>query len=255
MEHSLYRHPVHEWATASPDALVLDGDTGETLGAVEAKTDGSPARSVWGESQQIERWSEHTATVIRPDYALQCYYQAWVCGFPWVDLAVLLPWYELRIYRVHRDPEVAAALEDQLGAWHRRHVVEREPPPIDGSDACVDWLRDRFRGGAGPRQATDHEATQIRRYAALRATITEAEKEAKELKGHLIAAAGDADCIAIGEVSKGSPRLTISRQAGRVGAYDVDRIAHEYRIGDVESYRKPAGPPIVKLLPYNLESP
>ena len=254
-EHALWRHPRHSWATASLDATVV----GES-GAVEAKTDMSDARKLWGESREVDRWTAECATFTRAEYATQAYWNAWVSGADYCDLVVLTPFYELRRFRLHADPEVFAALEEQIGAWHQRHVVEGDPPALDRSDACVDWLRHRFPGGEGPRVATEEEAAMVRRYAALKAAIREAEKEAGDLKSQLLAAAGNADVVALAEPRskrdgspdlKGVPRLTIIRSE-REGGLDVPRLLAEHPEIDAERYRKPPSVSL-SLRPYNLE--
>lgn len=249
--HMLGRHPTHKWATASPDALVLDGfEAGKVVGGVEAKTDASPARAAWGDSTQIPRWDDQAARLVRPDYALQAYWQAWVCGFAFVDLCVLLPWYDFRVFRLHADFEVFAALEEQIGRWHRRHVVNGEPPSIDGSDACLDWLRDRFPGGEGRRLATEDEAGMVRRYAALKAATRAAEDEVRDLRARLLDAAGNSDRIDLTDGPK-PPRLTVIRSE-RAGGWDVPRLLADHPEIDADRYRK--GPSItVQLRTYNVE--
>lgn len=257
VSHALWTHPSRSWATASPDAIAElveprhDFDDGPTVWAVEAKTDASPARAAWGDSREIERWGPGCDRIVRPDYALQAYYQAWVIGLPWVDLAVLLPFYDLRVFRIHADPEVEAALDDQIGEWHRRHVVGDVPPRVDGSDACLGWLRDRFPGGEGPRIATEDEAAMVRRYAALKAAVKAAEEECSDLRARLLEAAGNADRIDLAEGPK-PPRLTVIRSE-REGAIDWRRLLEEHPDIDIERYRRP---PVIstQLRTYNLET-
>lgn len=153
---TMWTKPDRNWSTSTPDALAEDG--GE-LGLVEAKTDRRSSR--WGPSTEIERWETGAELVVRPDYALQCYHQLWVTGAPWVDLAVMLPTYELRVYRLWPDPSVERELAEQLGAWWERHIVGGIAPDPDESDACRAAAAERI-AVAGlkrpPRPATKEEA-------------------------------------------------------------------------------------------------
>jgi hypothetical protein len=249
LECALATHPEHPWATASPDGLVFDPIAGE-IGGLEVKTDASPSRVSWGEEGEIERWSNAAAARVRADYALQAYYQAWVCALPWVDLAVLLPWYDLRIYRIHADPAVFEALKQEIGAWHERHIAQREPPPVSGSERCIAYLGSQFfSGGGADVQAPPDVARWCEEYAAARRAVTAAEAHSEALKAQLLAAAGDADRLLLTADPKG-PRITVSRST-RAGAVDLDRLAADHPEVKIETYRKPPTK-LVKLLPYKL---
>jgi predicted phage-related endonuclease len=135
-----------DWATATPDAfadeLVLDQ---VERGGVEAKTD-IRGEYLWGPPQVIERWEPGCEEIVRPDYALQASWQAWVCDLPWVDLAVLLPRYELRVYRIMRDLELEAELVETVGRWWRDHVEARVMPDPGSSQAWRRWFARQDHG-------------------------------------------------------------------------------------------------------------
>lgn len=168
--HTLWEGP-ERWASATPDGFVVDG-----WGLVEAKTDRHADK--WGDPAVIERWSDGCERIVRSDYALQCYAQMHVIDRPFVDLAVLLPFYELRVYRIHRDLEVEAAIVEALEAWYTRHVDGREPPDVDGSYPCRAWLAQRFP--ATPR-STMRAARPAERVIA--AELAEVQAAQKHLKG------------------------------------------------------------------------
>ncbi len=152
-------HGDIEWETSTPDAAARDSDTDET-GLVEAKTD---RRSrLWGESSTLERWHAGAERLVRPDYAVQCYHQLLVTGAPWCDLAVLLPSYELRVYRLFPDHAVERELLRVLGAWWQRHVVDQVPPSPDASAACRRFAAQRMAAASRrpkARVATDSEVS------------------------------------------------------------------------------------------------
>lgn len=194
------------WASASPDALVVQDDL-----VVEAKTDRDPRR--WGEPCEIARWDPAAAEVVRPDYYLQVAHQMWVLDAAAADLAVLLPGQdpfvpELRIYRLQRDRELEAALVARLEAWWDRHIVGGEPPALDGSKAAGRHLAKR--GGAGAVPATPEQVALAAAYETAR--IQEQDwGRAKWQAGQLLAAsAGDADRL---DLPRG--RVTLVRHSGR----------------------------------------
>lgn len=171
-----------EWSTVSPDGFVLDADQ---TGLIEAKTDRFGGH--WGESCEIERWTPDAEAVVRPDYALQCYAQMFGADAPFVDLVVLLPFYELRSFRLWRDAEVEAELVETLRAWWDRHVVAGEAPDVDDSRACTSWLSEAFRTPAPPRAATDREAELAARIVELQSIAKTADEERRGLCNELLA--------------------------------------------------------------------
>lgn len=232
--HATWRHPEVRWATASPDALVVDE---RRSGAVEAKTDRNTERS-WGQAGTIHRWDDAAAQRVRIDYALQSYWQAWVCDLAFVDLAVLLPYYELRVYRMERDLELERALVARVSAWYERHVVGREPPPLDGSDAASADLRRRFEGGRGARRASAGERVLAIEYESARLLAKQIGERRKVLGQQLVAVAGDHDVLELGH---GTARVRIVRAGGRM---DLDEKALLKARPDLRAvldlYRRPA---------------
>src|SRR5690606_11073041 len=92
----------------------------------------------------------------------------------WADLVTRAPEKGIhrRTVRVHRDPEAQAALLARVAAWRERHLVRGEEPPLDGSEACRDVLRDRCGVPADKqiRAATAEEVELLREFALTRAS-------------------------------------------------------------------------------------
>ena len=149
---------ANPWETATPDAFAEH--RGE-LGVVEAKTD--RVGHGWGPSGvELERWEDGAELLVRPDYALQCYWLCRCTGAPWVDLAVLLPRYELRWYRLHSDPGTEEAIGDAVAAWYRRHIELQEQPDPDQSRACRDHARARLAArGRRPLMVADEQTAEL----------------------------------------------------------------------------------------------
>jgi predicted phage-related endonuclease len=221
------------WSTVSPDGFVLDA--GET-GLCEAKTDRFGGH--WGESREVERW-DHAALegVIRPDYALQCYAQMFGADVPFVDLVVLLPFYELRSYRLWRDPDVEAELVDTLGAWWRQHGEPGgAPPDIDGSRSCSTWLSERFRAPAEPRAATAREAELALRHAQLSAAIKQAEDERRLVGNELLASLDGAKAV---DLSALAPKARATVVGPTVATtFDAKALAAAHPELDLSPFRR-----------------
>ena len=180
---TMWTKPDKNWSTSTPDALAEDG--GE-LGLVETKTDRRSSR--WGPSTEIERWEPGAELIVRPDYAVQCYHQLWVTGAPWVDLAVMLPTYELRVYRLWPDPSVERELAEQLGAWWERHIVAGVAPDPDESDACRAAAAERIAAAGrkkDPRKSTREEVDLVLELATARAAHKAWKTEDKRLTNEL----------------------------------------------------------------------
>lgn len=167
---ALIVHPSEPWVVGSPDALARDG---EGLGGVEAKT----AIRVHGwapEDTEIIEYGEGSEAALPPHYATQAYWYLEASGLPWWDCVVLLPRYEVRVVRLHRDPKVQAELLAAVGAWRERHLIGGEPPPVDASGACRAWL-----SGAFPGDPTKRAVQAAPDVAALMADAMEADAAAK----------------------------------------------------------------------------
>lgn len=219
------------WATATPDGYARDEFAG--WGLVEAKTD-RHAGGKWGESGDVPEWNAAAAERVRPDYAVQVYHQLWVTGAPWCDLVVLGPFYDLRRYRIWRDPLVEEQLLEALREWVRRYLVEDVPPPLDGSDAATEYLSDRFRlSTAGTRPATVGEVHLATLYNAAGESIRVAESTRKQAAQLLLGAIGHGTGLTIGDTGKvsvvrPSPRRRLKEKRLREERPELVEILDEY---------------------------
>ncbi len=215
-------HGAEPWATCTPDGLTLTPGARTAWGGAEAKTSSAPR--AWGPTQVIERWDDALAAVIPAHYAAQCYWSLECTGLPTWTLVVLLPWYEVRWYVIHRDEEMQRALVDTVGAWRERHLVRGEAPAITGDAACGRWLAQQHPGGAGPRAATDREAAVVRRMRELARMARETERE-RDLLRHLLAASiGDAARILLPNGGSYTPRRSGSPAPQQDDDADVDPL-------------------------------
>lgn len=120
----ILQHASHPFMLANLDRVVVGGDEGPAV--LECKAPGLRA---------ADRWEDE----IPVGYELQVQHQLAVTGWPRGYLAMLVGGQEFRVVTIDADPEVHAMLVDLEGEFWR-HVQERVPPPVDGSDATRDVL-------------------------------------------------------------------------------------------------------------------
>jgi putative phage-type endonuclease len=247
-EHTTWTRDDRPYLSATPDAFTLDGGR---RGLVEAKTDVHVAE--YGEPTVIERWTADCAEIVRPVYALQAYAQlAVVDEAHFVDLAVLLPFYELRVFRLLRDLEVEAQLVDTVHDWYAKHVAGDEAPEIDGSDACRGYLHDAFPRRAELRDASDNERLLAERIAALDEAIDEAKDERKRVAAVLQESIGDAYGITLGPKGKHQPKALVIRSKGQ-STLDKDALLEARPdLGSVLEQHTRQGDPYAYLRLYNV---
>lgn len=167
---AMLRHPEHGWMLASPDRLLFEPETGpgRTVGLLEVKTAGAHLADVWDDGPPVR-------------HQLQVQHYFAVTGLDRAHLAVLIGGRDYRTFELARDDETIdhlIALEAEF--WAR--VVERRPPPVDGSPATSDALarlyervepdsqivlpgyaRDLLRDRAAAKQTVDAALEDLRR--------------------------------------------------------------------------------------------
>lgn len=218
--------PGVPWLRESPDAFAYDGRTGE-LGHVEAKT--ALHRDAWTPEQGVivERWADGCEALLPAHYAVQAYVQLEVTGLPWNDVCALVPqggWLAVRWVRLLRDAETQGQIVEAADAWRQRHLIDGEPPPVDGSRPCNRFLARAFQARPA-RVATADEAARIRELAALRAQRKAIEARAEVLTNELVTAAAGARLTVSAE--KGAPYGQPQVIAGRT-TVDGARLRAEF---------------------------
>jgi putative phage-type endonuclease len=129
--HKLIISPDFPLLGATFDAWHSGGD----MRPVDAKNIGRAVSAEWGEAETDN---------IPMYYALQLHVQMIVKRRDIADLAALLWGSDFRRYIVHADAEITATIKTESEAWWKRHVINGECPPIDGSKSTSDYLARRF---------------------------------------------------------------------------------------------------------------
>lgn len=172
--HAILQHPTEDWALGNVDGLIRAEDGPAIL---EIKT----SRQPWPDG-------------VPEDYQAQVQWYLAITGAPWALLAVMFGDFTQAEYTLVADRTTQAALM-QLGRAFWRRVVDRVPPPLNGSAAARDWLLAQYppRPDRPQPVAFDAEtAGLVDRYRAAQA-LTQIQKAAIDVLGaQLRAAIGDA---------------------------------------------------------------
>jgi putative phage-type endonuclease len=122
----MYRHPEHPWMLASPDRIVTWPDG--TDGLLEVKTTGSHMATDWADGPPAR-------------VRVQVQHQLAVTGLQRAHVAVLVGGQRYEDFEVPRDEDDIAAIIAVESEFWTRNVLERIPPPIDGSESTSDAIR------------------------------------------------------------------------------------------------------------------
>jgi hypothetical protein len=197
----ILRHPLHPWATCSPDAVATDG---ERIWLVEVKTD----RKTDSYGYEGEVSCADYQGQLRNGYVVQAAWQSFVSGLP-VAIVWLAPWYDVKMWWYAHRPNEGEHLRAHARAWLDRYIVGDDIPPADGSPACRDWIARRWPIGEEPREATPDEARLLHQMAECKAVEdagSAANARRKELETRVLFTAGPAAALTVGSVSYGITR-------------------------------------------------
>ena len=177
-------HSSIPWAACSIDAMFVARPGPRTVVELDALTvpEAAKVSTYGGEGKTVDQrhawaWGEPWTDQIPAHVAVQCTWE--ILHYPDVE-AIVIPvligaGLDLRCYVWQRDAALEAACVDTLDAWHRRHVVANEPPPLGPKDADV--LSTVWRASGRVHPDDPRVAALVKVDCAARATIAAAEKE------------------------------------------------------------------------------
>jgi len=197
---TVYRHPRIQWLRMSPDATI--GDPEQPEGHFEIKV-------VF--SSKIAPSLPSSGNLNMADFPVQAWtvqaihQLAAVPTLRHVTIVALLPWFEIRTYRLERGPDdspvrkAIARLAMKLRDFRERFLVGNEVPEIDDSDECskyADW-----KSPAPPdwekksidrphRLASQAEVIAAYQYADAKKSERQANKTAKIARNQLVDGVG-----------------------------------------------------------------
>lgn len=149
---------------------------------LECKTAGMRQAHLWGDEQTDE---------VPMPYLTQVLWYLELTGYDEAKLAVLIGGNDFRLYSIHRDNDLQAALVDRAMRFWRDHVETQTPPPLDGSDSAKAWLKHAYPRNISENieQATEDEADQMRLVLSWKRDLEKAEEKYEAAKVRLC------DCI------------------------------------------------------------
>ena len=171
-------HPVETWATATPDGHVVGASR-----LVEIKCVGY---------RSAHHWTSEDDGI--PDYyRTQAEWQCMVTGAEECDVAALIGGTDFRIYRIKRDPSLAAAILESCKRFWFDHVVTGEPPAADHSEGARRMLATLFPRDTRPLlPATDAASAIVPSLISTKERISKLEQEKSALENRLREAIADA---------------------------------------------------------------
>lgn len=217
---SMYAHAEHAFMQANPDRLLFDptSDTAilDPCALLEIKT-----------SNDTDDWQEDP-----PDYVLlQVQHQLAVMGLSKAYIALLMFGREYREWEIERDDATIALLVEHEAEFWRR-VVEKDPPPPDGSEATTDAVKWLYRD-ADPEaefEGGERAAGLLRKRAAFKAEVVEAEKRVEAVENEIRALFGENTRLLIdGEQAASWTPVKVDRFDEKAFAADHPDLAAQYR--------------------------
>lgn len=183
-QHQMLQHPKHPFMLANLDGIVIDPFRGKCV--FEAKTTNA---------FNSADWQNH----VPQEYELQVQHYLAVTNLSGAYVAVLIGGNQFKWYFIERDEELINLLiELEKRFWG--HVVERTPPPIDGSDASAELLSRLYPQGNKAKIVLPDEALAlIDQYEEASQDEKAAEERKNEAANKLKALLGENETGTIGE--------------------------------------------------------
>tara|TARA_Y100001938_G_scaffold140616_1_gene209074 strand:- start:242 stop:1243 length:1002 start_codon:yes stop_codon:yes gene_type:complete len=112
-------------------------------------------------------------------------------------VAVLVGGQELLNYEIEANDQMGARIFAAVETWYKKHIIEKTPPPVDGSDGCRDFLEqlNPRRLAAEIRPAASEETTLVDDYFELKKQKEMIEKNLSKIENRLIESIGNHDGI------------------------------------------------------------
>ncbi|MGW1277995.1 YqaJ viral recombinase family nuclease [Streptomyces tsukubensis] len=175
-------HVERRWMLANVDRYVLD-EQAQPSSLLEIKT-----RSAY----QLDEW----LLGVPDGPALQTHWYLAVTGYRHAHVAALLGGNRLIIHRVERDEALVAHLVEIVGQFWQ-NVLDRVPPPVDGSEATESLLGHLYtvRSGAVTVADPSDVLPLLDRRRELKAREARTADELREIDNRLKSVAGEAEIV------------------------------------------------------------
>lgn len=176
-------HVERRWMLANLDRAVIERGESAPSSLLEIKT-----RSAF----QLAEW----LLGVPDGPALQTHWYLAVTGYSHAHVAALLGGNRLIIHRVERDESLVEHLVEIVGRFWQ-NVLDRVPPPVDGSEATESLLGHFYKVRAGAVTVADPSEVLplLDRRRELKAREARTEAELREVDNRLKSLAGEAEVV------------------------------------------------------------
>jgi putative phage-type endonuclease len=165
------------WARGHVDGLVVGKQIGLELKTVDLTDSfGDPGEYSAG------------AAPIPDEYAIQCQHYMTLTGYPEWDLACMIGYREMRIFRLHHDAELEKHIVTEGKLFHEKHIAQAVVPAVDASMECTLYLKSLHKEGEvtdEALQATPEDITLIMELDALKKQYYTIDKQKTLLENKL----------------------------------------------------------------------
>ncbi|WP_369377633.1 YqaJ viral recombinase family protein [Streptomyces sp. cg36] len=178
-------HVERRWMLANVDRYVIEPGEAVPSSLLEIKT-----RSAF----QLDEW----LLGVPDGPALQTHWYLAVTGYTHAHVAALLGGNRMVVHRVERDEALIEQLVVLVGEFWQR-VLDRTPPPVDGSAATEELLGRLHKVRAGAVTVADPAEVLplLERRRELKAREQRTEAELREVDNRLKAIAGEAEVVKV----------------------------------------------------------
>lgn len=121
-----------EFALANVDRLIVGEDAG-----LECKTTNAFNASEWSDEE------------IPASYICQCQWYMYVTGYKRWYIACLIGGQKFVYKPIERDEELIQYMLNTATEFWENNVKKNEPPPMDGSDACTEYIKENYSESNG----------------------------------------------------------------------------------------------------------
>lgn len=128
--HKMYQHPKYPFMLGNVDRFIIDKERGR--GVLECKT---------ASAYKAEEWKDGR---VPDEYAIQLQHYMAVLNVDYGYFAVLIGGNRFEYQFVKRNPSIIESLIELERRFWNEHVRTGVAPPVDGSQASVDWLDERY---------------------------------------------------------------------------------------------------------------
>jgi putative phage-type endonuclease len=168
----IMKSPKHDWWLGSPDGQIEKG--GNVIRGLEIKT---------GSVYRKKEWGDEGTDHIPREYLMQCMWYMPLLGVNEMHVAVLLGQRDYTEFVVKRDNDLLTMMYESGKDFWENYVKKDMPPPTDGSDACKDYMSEKYPEASDDMLDPDDGIHDLAaRYNGIKTQIGLLEEEQEKLK-------------------------------------------------------------------------